>query len=84
MNSILRYVVLPWRQLSGMGDWSYGVITEWVDRNEVKPGSTRPELFGSPEEAKAYARKQAAEWPYRSEACWLTDSGKYLDLSTRP
>jgi hypothetical protein len=82
MNCILRYVVLPWRQLSGMGNWSYGVITEWVDRSEVKPGSTPPEIFTSADEAKDYARNRAAEWPYRAEACFLNDSGKYLPLES--
>lgn len=81
MNSRLRYVVQPWKQLSGMGNWSYAVLTEWIDRDGATPGSTPAEVFNSKDAAKQYARDQAAAWPYRSEMCYLTDAGKYVTLS---
>lgn len=80
MNSILRYYVLPWRQLSGMGNWSYAVLTEWINRDGVTPGSAPPEVFDSKDAAKQYAKDQSAAWPYRSEVCYLTDTGKYIAL----
>jgi hypothetical protein len=80
MNSILRKVVLPWRQLSGMGNWSYAVITEWSDRGEIVPSSERPAVFCNRNAAEHHARAECASWPYRSEALFLTDAGKYLPL----
>lgn len=80
MNSILRYVVLPWQQLSGMGNWSYAVLTEWVDRGVVTQGSSEPVIFNSKGAANAHARNEATAWPYRSEACYLTDNGKLIPL----
>lgn len=80
MNAILRFVVTPWAVASGMGNWSYAVMTEWVGRmNEVTPGSSEPRIFDSKDAAKAYAKQQADSWPYRSEVCYLhPTTGKYL------
>ncbi len=80
MNSVLRYVVLPWQRLSGFGNWSYAVSTEWVDRGIATPGSSPPEVFSNRLDAEKYAKEQSAAWPYRSEACYLTDVGKYVEL----
>lgn len=83
MNHIMRKTVLPWHQLSGMGNWSYAVVTDWVDPRDgsVMAGSMGPQVFEDIEEAKDCARDYCKAWPYRSEACFLTDSGKYIPLS---
>jgi hypothetical protein len=63
-----------------MGNWSYAVITEWSDRGEIIPSSTPPKVFNCKDAAEQHAHAECASWPYRSEALFLTDAGKYLPL----
>lgn len=84
MTHIMRKVVTPWRLLSGMGNWSYAMLTEWVDPRDgsVIIGSGVPVIFDSCDEAKEAARDDVKAWPYRAEACYLhPDTGAYLPLS---
>lgn len=83
MTHIMRKIVLPWRLLSGMGNWSYAVLTEWVDPRDgsVMIGSGGADVFDTRDEAKDCARDAVKAWPYRAEACFLTQDGKYLPLS---
>lgn len=83
MTHIMRKIVTPWSLLSGMGNWSYAVLTEWVDPRDgsVMIGSGEPVIFNTRGEAVERAHEDVRTWPYRAEACFLNDAGKYLPLS---
>lgn len=79
----MRKIVMPWRPLSGLGNWSYAVLTEWVDPRDgsVMTGSGTPVVVDTRDEAEETARDAVKAWPYRAEACYLTDAGKYVALT---
>lgn len=83
MNHIMRKVVTPWRLLSGMGNWSYAVLTEWVDPRDgsVMIGSGGAIVFDTREEADETALDAVKAWPYRAEACYLNpQTDAYIPL----